>query len=211
MGIVILPDAKDPAVRYADIDSRRRRHPAGFRRHRRRHGSTSTEKGCVLVDTTCGSVLNVWKMVHRYARDGYTVIIHGKHYHEETRATASQALTHPRRPLPVRARHRAKPTWSAASSAATVPADEVRAQFAAASSPDFDPDAISHRIGLANQTTMLMQRESGDSGHAAAPRCAIASARTASRITSAPSTRSARRPRIARTPCTRCSTPATST
>ena len=48
----------------------------------------------MLVDTTCGSVLNVWKKVHYYARDGYTVIIHGKHYHEETRATASQALTH---------------------------------------------------------------------------------------------------------------------
>ena len=51
-------------------------------------------KQCILVDTTCGSVLNVWKKVHYYARDGYTVIIHGKHYHEETRATASQALTH---------------------------------------------------------------------------------------------------------------------
>src|SRR5690606_32595612 len=45
---------------------------------------------CVLVDTTCGSVLNVWKRVERYARDGYTALIHGKHYHEETRATASQ-------------------------------------------------------------------------------------------------------------------------
>ena len=52
-------------------------------------------KGCVLVDTTCGSVLNVWKNVHRYAREGFTSVIHGKHYHEETRATASQALTHP--------------------------------------------------------------------------------------------------------------------
>ena len=52
------------------------------------------EKGCVLVDTTCGSVLNVWKNVHSYARDGYTAVIHGKHYHEETKATASQALTH---------------------------------------------------------------------------------------------------------------------
>ena len=51
--------------------------------------------GCVVVDTTCGSVLNVWKNVTRYARDGYTVIIHGKHYHEETRATASQARPAP--------------------------------------------------------------------------------------------------------------------
>jgi len=46
--------------------------------------------GCVLVDTTCGSVLNVWKRVESYARDGFTALIHGKYYHEETRATASQ-------------------------------------------------------------------------------------------------------------------------
>ncbi|MFL5562006.1 MAG: 4-hydroxy-3-methylbut-2-enyl diphosphate reductase, partial [Gemmatimonadaceae bacterium] len=52
-------------------------------------------KGCVVVDTTCGSVLNVWKRVDSYARDGFTCLIHGKHYHEETRATASQALKHP--------------------------------------------------------------------------------------------------------------------
>src|SRR4026209_2636569 len=46
--------------------------------------------GCVVVDTTCGSVLNVWKRVDTYARDGVTALIHGKYYHEETRATASQ-------------------------------------------------------------------------------------------------------------------------
>ena len=46
--------------------------------------------GCVLVDTTCGSVLNVWKRVEQYARDGFTAIVHGKHLHEETKATASQ-------------------------------------------------------------------------------------------------------------------------
>ena len=48
--------------------------------------------GCVMVDTTCGSVLNVWKNVKRYAQDGFTSIIHGKVWHEETQATASQAL-----------------------------------------------------------------------------------------------------------------------
>src|SRR5207237_10249107 len=54
-----------------------------------------TAQGCTLVDTTCGSVLNVWKNVVRYARDGYTAVIHGKVRHEETRATASQALKYP--------------------------------------------------------------------------------------------------------------------
>jgi len=46
--------------------------------------------GCVLVDTTCGSVLNVWKRVDSYAKDGFTAVIHGKYHHEETKATASQ-------------------------------------------------------------------------------------------------------------------------
>src|SRR6266496_594623 len=51
--------------------------------------------GCVLVDTTCGSVLNVWKRVESYAKDGFTAIIHGKHYHEETKATCSQVTRYP--------------------------------------------------------------------------------------------------------------------
>src|SRR5690606_1500108 len=50
--------------------------------------------GCIVVDTTCGSVLNVWKRVETYARDGFTAVIHGKHYHEETKATASQVERH---------------------------------------------------------------------------------------------------------------------
>ena len=57
--------------------------------------------GCVLVDTTCGSVLNVWKRVESYARDGFTALIHGKYYHEETRATASQVLKYPSGALPL--------------------------------------------------------------------------------------------------------------
>src|ERR671933_1989633 len=50
------------------------------------------ERECIVVDTTCGSVLSVWKRVTRYAQNGFTSIIHGKDYHEETKATASQTL-----------------------------------------------------------------------------------------------------------------------
>src|SRR5262245_30371534 len=50
--------------------------------------------GCTLIDTTCGSVLNVWKNVRRYAEGGYTSIIHGKAWHEETQATASHAVAY---------------------------------------------------------------------------------------------------------------------
>src|SRR5438128_7619255 len=50
--------------------------------------------GCTLIDTTCGSVLNVWKNVRRYCEGGFTSIIHGKARHEETQATASQAVVY---------------------------------------------------------------------------------------------------------------------
>src|ERR671921_2763919 len=50
------------------------------------------ERECIVVDTTCGSVLSVWKRVARYAKRDFTSIIHGKYYHEETKATASQTL-----------------------------------------------------------------------------------------------------------------------
>src|SRR5262245_27723583 len=49
------------------------------------------DRGCLVVDTTCGSVVAVWKRVERYAKEGFTSIIHGKYAHEETRATSSQA------------------------------------------------------------------------------------------------------------------------
>jgi 4-hydroxy-3-methylbut-2-enyl diphosphate reductase len=49
-----------------------------------------SKKGCIVVDTTCGSVLNVWKNVERYARAGVTSVIHGKFEHEETKATFSR-------------------------------------------------------------------------------------------------------------------------
>ena len=49
------------------------------------------ERGCVIVDTTCGSVMSVWKRVESYAKDDFTAVIHGKYDHEETRSTCSRA------------------------------------------------------------------------------------------------------------------------
>ena len=111
-------------------------------------------QGCTIVDTTCGSVLNVWKNVRRYAEGGYTSIIHGKVWHEETQATASQAVEYGGRYLVV---------LDEAESA--IACDYIRhggnrdaflERFARAVSPGFDPDRHLARVGLANQTTMLM-------------------------------------------------------
>ena len=108
---------------------------------------------CVLVDTTCGSVLNVWKNVERYAREGFTSIIHGKFWHEETQATASRALQHPGgHYLVLRDRQEAGEAAQVIQGAGI---DGFRERFRAAASPGFDPALHLERIGLANQTTML--------------------------------------------------------
>jgi 4-hydroxy-3-methylbut-2-enyl diphosphate reductase len=111
--------------------------------------------GCVLVDTTCGSVLHVWKRVDGYGRDGFTALIHGKHYHEETRATASQILRYPGgQYLIVRDMSEAEDVMAYIEG--TRSAEELMARYAPhACSPGFDPERDLRRIGVANQTTML--------------------------------------------------------
>jgi 4-hydroxy-3-methylbut-2-enyl diphosphate reductase len=115
-------------------------------------------RGCTLIDTTCGSVLNVWKNVRRYADGGYTSIIHGKVWHEETQATASQAVTYGGRYLVVFDRAETALVCDVVRRGAL---DDTARQafvdrFGGAASAGFDPDRDLQRIGLANQTTMLM-------------------------------------------------------
>jgi 4-hydroxy-3-methylbut-2-enyl diphosphate reductase len=115
---------------------------------------TFVAKGCTLVDTTCGSVLNVWKNVKRYGEDGLTSVIHGKYWHEETRATASQAsrgggshyLVVLNRTQALEACHYIRHGGDR---------QVFLRAFEHAVSPGFDPDTHLQRIGCANQTTML--------------------------------------------------------
>jgi 4-hydroxy-3-methylbut-2-enyl diphosphate reductase len=112
------------------------------------------EVGCVLVDTTCGSVLNVWKRVESYARDGFTALIHGKYVHEETKATASQVTKYSGgKYLVVRNMEEAQLVCAAIERGSG--RQTLAQRFARAASPDFDFDADLGRIGVANQTTML--------------------------------------------------------
>jgi len=112
-------------------------------------------RGCTLVDTTCGSVLNVWKTVKRYGQDGFTSVIHGKVHHEETQATASRALQYPSgRYLVVLDRDEADAVCGYIRDGG--PADAFLARFRGAVSEGFDPEVDLERVGLANQTTMLM-------------------------------------------------------
>ncbi len=119
-------------------------------------------RGCTLIDTTCGSVLNVWKNVKRYAEGGYTSIIHGKVWHEETQATASHAVDSGGRYLVVFDKAETEIVCAFIRHGGDAPAFLER--FKQAVSPGFDPVRDLQRIGLANQTTMLMSEslEIGD-------------------------------------------------
>lgn len=110
--------------------------------------------GCVLVDTTCGSVLNVWKRVESYARDGFTALIHGKNYHEETKATSSQVNKYPGgKYLVVRDMAEARLVCEYIEGRGN--RDQFLQHFKGKMTPGFDPDRDLQRVGVANQTTML--------------------------------------------------------
>lgn len=112
------------------------------------------EIGCVIVDTTCGSVMSVWKRVESYSRDGFTSIIHGKHNHEETLATSSRALKYPAgKYLVVRDKAEAQKVCDYIEGRGDRAA--FLTEFSWCSSEGFDPDRDLEKIGCANQTTML--------------------------------------------------------
>ncbi|MGH7653696.1 MAG: 4-hydroxy-3-methylbut-2-enyl diphosphate reductase [Gemmatimonadaceae bacterium] len=127
---------------------------------------TLRDKGVVVVDTTCGSVLNVWKRVDSYARDGFTSLIHGKYYHEETRATASQVAKYAGGTyLVVRSMEQAHDVCDYIEGKG-LSRESFLAKYRVQASAHFDPDIHLARIGVANQTTMLA-RESLAIGEAA--------------------------------------------
>lgn len=110
--------------------------------------------GCVVVDTTCGSVLNVWKRVDRYAKDGFTAVVHGKHYHEETKATVSQVTKYEGgRYLILFNMEEAEVVCQFIEREDN--GDEMERLFRHRVSEAFDFVRDLRKIGVANQTTML--------------------------------------------------------
>lgn len=113
------------------------------------------ERGCQIVDTTCGDVMSVWKRVRQNAAEQVTSIIHGKSAHEETMATASRALGRD---------NKGHYLVVLDLEQTDIACDYIRnggdkaaflARFKDAYSPGFDPDVDLQRVGVANQTTML--------------------------------------------------------
>ncbi|MBI4430381.1 MAG: 4-hydroxy-3-methylbut-2-enyl diphosphate reductase [Candidatus Omnitrophica bacterium] len=112
------------------------------------------DRGCVLVDTTCGSVVHVWKRVEKYAEEGFTAVIHGKFNHEETRATSSRVLIAPGAKYVI-VRDKGQAELVCKYIATGGKSSEFLQEFDGAMSRGFDPDKDLEQIGVANQTTML--------------------------------------------------------
>jgi 4-hydroxy-3-methylbut-2-enyl diphosphate reductase len=110
-------------------------------------------KGCQFVDTTCGDVMSVWKRVRQYSTDKVTSIIHGKAWHEETKATSSQATATAGHYLVVFTLSETDYVCEYITNGGNK--QEFLEKFKGAYSPGFDPDVHLQTVGVANQTTML--------------------------------------------------------
>lgn len=103
-------------------------------------------------NTTCPFVEKVWNRSEQIAQKGYSIVVHGKPKHEETRATFSHASLH-------------TPTVIVNDMADTIelakyltgekPAEQFYTEFKGRYSPGFTVQENLQRIGVVNQTTQL--------------------------------------------------------
>ena len=112
------------------------------------------EKGCTIIDATCGDVMSVWKRVRQNAREKVTSIIHGKAWHEETLATSSQAKAFDDGHYLI-VFNLEETDYVCNYIIQGGNPEELLKKFDGAYSDGFDPDVHLKAIGVANQTTML--------------------------------------------------------
>ena len=103
-------------------------------------------------DTTCPFVEKVWRKSGQIASKDYSIVVHGKRYHEETRATMSHAQQNA--PVVV-----IRDLEEAKDLARVIRGEEDAAffydRFEDRYSDDYDPEKHLRRLGVVNQTTML--------------------------------------------------------
>lgn len=103
-------------------------------------------------NTTCPFVEKVWNRSEQIAKKGYSIVIHGKPQHEETRATFS----HSANAAPAVVVNDMKETIELAKYiTGEKTANQFQEEFRGRFSEGFDPSMHLQRIGVVNQTTML--------------------------------------------------------
>lgn len=106
-------------------------------------------------DATCMLVEKVWKAARAYGNEGYTVVIHGKHEHEETKATFANTRRHA---PAVIVRNLEETRMLAEIIESRDPATRARFYelFAGKHTEGFDVERDLERVAVVNQTTLLM-------------------------------------------------------
>ncbi len=103
-------------------------------------------------DTTCPFVEKVWNRSAELGDNGYTVIIHGKHYHEETRATFSHSV---RKAPSLMVRNIKEAKFLSDFILEQKSIGEFNEFFNGKYSSGFDIKKDLEKLGVVNQTTML--------------------------------------------------------
>lgn len=105
-------------------------------------------------NATCPFVEKVWKRGKQLSQQGYSIVIHGKHTHEETRATFSHIQVHG---PSVVVRDKTETARLASYIRGELPIEQFSKDFAGRYSPNFIPSEHLTRMGVVNQTTMLAE------------------------------------------------------
>jgi 4-hydroxy-3-methylbut-2-enyl diphosphate reductase len=115
-----------------------------------------------IYDTTCPFVEKVWNRAAQIGEKDYTIVVHGKPFHEETRATFS----HSKENAPTVVVENMQQTVQLAKYiTGETPASQFYTEFEGQFSSDFDPETDLRRIGVVNQTTMLASDTQGISDY----------------------------------------------
>lgn len=109
-------------------------------------------------ETTCPFVEKVWNRAEKIGKDGYTIIVHGKPKHEETRATFSHSKANT--PTVV-VKDMQQTELLANYITGQLPAEQFYTDFAGQYSEGFDVVKDFQQIGVVNQTTMLASETQG--------------------------------------------------
>jgi 4-hydroxy-3-methylbut-2-enyl diphosphate reductase len=125
-------------------------------------GATNEDKSRLIraglaireYDATCMLVEKVWKSARRYASEGFTVLIHGKSEHEETKATFSNSSSHGPA-LILRNMEHAKALVRIMKAEGNDKKRQFEQAFAGLYSEGFDVARDLDRIAVVNQTTLL--------------------------------------------------------
>ncbi|TLU97968.1 4-hydroxy-3-methylbut-2-enyl diphosphate reductase [Dyadobacter luticola] len=112
----------------------------------------------LVYDTTCPFVEKVWNRAAQIGEKDYTIVVHGKPNHEETRATFS----HSKENAPTVVVENIKQAEQLARYIMGLePAEKFFQDFAGQYSVGFNPEKDLQRIGVVNQTTMLASDTQG--------------------------------------------------